>query len=104
MDTNLGWKGPEKYVATVPQIFDLLQDPQERYDIFMNNDTEYTWTMVTSNEAIGKLMKTYVEYPPRKLQSESYSGPLTLSNYQRYKYMQEALAKDGFDLPLPTGN
>ena len=43
VDTNLGWKGPEKYVATVPQVFDLWQDPQERYDIFMNNFTERTW-------------------------------------------------------------
>ena len=40
VDTNLGWKGADKYVATVPQIFDLWQDPQERYDIFMNNYTE----------------------------------------------------------------
>ncbi|PMC11708.1 arylsulfatase, partial [Klebsiella aerogenes] len=67
------------YVATVPQIFDLWQDPQERYDIFMNNYTEHTWTLVTFNEAITKLMKTYVEYPPRKPQSEAYSGPITLS-------------------------
>jgi arylsulfatase len=37
VDSNLGWKGPDKYVATVPQVFDLWQDPQERYDIFMNN-------------------------------------------------------------------
>ncbi len=37
VDTNLGWKGAEKYVATVPQVFDLWQDPQERYDIFMSN-------------------------------------------------------------------
>ena len=44
VDTNLGWKGAEKYVATVPQVFDLWQDPQERYDIFMNNFTERTWT------------------------------------------------------------
>ena len=43
VDTNLGWKGAEKYVATVPQVFDLWQDPQERYDIFMNNFTERTW-------------------------------------------------------------
>jgi hypothetical protein len=28
------------------KIFDLWQDPQERYDIFMNNYTERTWTMV----------------------------------------------------------
>ena len=49
---NLGWKGPDNYVATVPQVFDLWQDPQERYDIFMNNYTERTWTLVTINEAI----------------------------------------------------
>jgi arylsulfatase len=47
VDTNQGWKGPSKYVATVPQIFDLWQDPQERYDIFMNNYTERTCTLVT---------------------------------------------------------
>ena len=43
VDSNLGWKGAEAYVATVPQVFDLWQDPQERYDIFMNNYTEHTW-------------------------------------------------------------
>jgi hypothetical protein len=69
VDTNLGWKGPEKYVATVPQIFDLWQDPQERYDIFMNNYTERTWTMVPIGQELTELMKTYVKYPPRKLQS-----------------------------------
>ena len=40
VDSNLGWKGPDKYVATIPQIFDLWQDPQERYDLFMTNWTE----------------------------------------------------------------
>jgi hypothetical protein len=63
----------------VPQVFDLWQDPQERYDIFMNNYTERTWTMVTISDAIKKLMETYVKYPPRKLQSASYSGPLTIT-------------------------
>jgi arylsulfatase len=28
VDTNLGWKGADKYVATVPQIFDLWQIPR----------------------------------------------------------------------------
>src|SRR5215471_11255890 len=41
VDSNLGWKGAPEYVATVPQVFDLWQDPQERYDIFMNNYTEH---------------------------------------------------------------
>jgi len=104
VDANLGWKGADKYVATVPQIFDLWQDPQERYDIFMTNYTEHTWTLVTFNEAIGALMKTYIQYPPRKLQSEVYTGPLTLSQYQRFKWVREQLEKEGVDLPMPTGN
>jgi arylsulfatase len=104
VDTNLGWKGAEKYVATIPQVFDLWQDPQERYDIFMNNYTERTWTMITISQAIKDLMKTYIEYPPRKLQSEAYTGPLTLSNYQRFQWIREQLEKEGVGIPLPTGN
>jgi arylsulfatase len=104
VDSNLGWKGAEKYVATVPQVFDLWADPQERYDIFMNNYTERTWTMVTISAAIKDLMKTYVQYPPRKLQSESYSGPITLTQYQRFQYVRDMLKNEGISIPLPTGN
>lgn len=104
VDTNLGWKGPEKYVATVPQIFDLWADPQERYDLFMNNYTERTWTLVTINEAVREKMQTYVKNPPRKLQSEVYTGPITLTQYQRLKYVRDMLEEDGVSIPLPTGN
>jgi len=104
VDTNLGWKGAEKYVAIVPQVFDLWQDPQERYDIFMNNYTERTWTLVTISEAIKGLMKTYVQYPPRKMQSMGYDGPVTLSNYQKFQWVREQLEKEGVNIPLPTGN
>jgi arylsulfatase len=104
VDTNLGWKGAEKYVATVPQVFDLWQDPQERYDLFMNNFTERTWTLVTISEAIKEKMKTYVKYPPRKLQSEVYTGPITLTQYQRLQYVRERLEKEGIKIPIPTGN
>ena len=104
VDTNLGWKGPDKYVATVPQIFDLWQDPQERYDLFMTNWTERTWTLVTFNQAIGELMKTYAKYPPRKLQSEVYTGPITITSYQRFQWVREQLEKGGVNLPMPTGN
>jgi arylsulfatase len=104
VDTNLGWKGAESYVATVPQVFDLWADPQERYDLFMNNFTERTWTMVTISEAIKEKMKTYVQYPPRKLQSEVYTGPITLSEYQRFKFVRDQLASEGISIPLPTGN
>jgi arylsulfatase len=91
-------------VATVPQVFDLWQDPQERYDIFMNNYTERTWTLVSIGQAVEKKMKTYVQYPPRKMQSETYSGPITLRQYQRFQYIREQLEKEGVKLPMPTGN
>lgn len=104
VDTNLGWKGATKYVAVAPQIFDLWQDPQERYDIFMNNYTEHTWTLVTFNQAVSDLMQTYIKYPPRKLQSEGYAGPITLTKYQNFQFIRESLKKDGISLPLPTGN
>jgi arylsulfatase len=104
VDTNLGWKGETKYVATVPQVFDLWQDPQERYDVFMTNWTEHTWTMVSISDAIEELMKTYVKYPPRKLQSESYTGPIEISKYQRFEWVRKQLEEQGVDLPMPTGN
>jgi len=103
-DSNLGWKGPSSYVATVPQVFDLWQDPQERYDLFMNNFTERTWTLVTIGTAIKDLMKTYVQYPPRKVQSASYTDPITISGYEKYEWMREELKKGGVNLSLPTGN
>ncbi|WP_233271913.1 hypothetical protein [Paraburkholderia acidiphila] len=99
VDTNPGWKGPESYVATVPQVFDLYQDPQERDDIYMNNFTEHTWTIPAFAGAIKDLMKTYAQYPPRKAQSEACSGPVTLSQYERFQYIRESLQKSGSIYP-----
>ena len=104
VDANLGWKGAEKYVATAPQIFDLWQDPQERYDIFMNNYTERTWMMVPMGQAITEFMQTYVKYPPRKMQSMGYDGPVTLSGYQKFQWVKDELQKEGITIPMPTGN
>lgn len=104
VDANLGWKGPNSYVATVPQVFDLWADPQERYDIFMNNFTERTWILVSINAEIKKLMQTYVKVPPRKLQSEGYTGPITVSEYERFQWVRDQLSKEGFNLSMPTGN
>jgi len=104
VDSNLGWKGAEKYVATVPQVFDLWQDPQERYDIFMNNFTERTWMGVVMEQQLKKIMATYIKYPPRPVQSYGYTGPITLSNYEKFQNVREALEKQGFSIPMPTGN
>ena len=104
VDTNLGWKGAESYVATVPQVFNLLDDPQERYDIFMTTFTESTWAAVPANDDLAKLLKTYVQYPPRKLQSETYSGPITITAYQRFEWARKQLEEGGVHIALPTGN
>jgi arylsulfatase len=60
--------------------------------------------MVTMTEAIKGLMKTYVQYPPRKLQSMTYTGPITISNYEKFQWVREMLGKEGISLPMPTGN
>jgi hypothetical protein len=49
-------------------------------------------------------MKTYVQYPPRKLQSAVYTGPITISKFQRFDWVREQLKKEGVNIPLPTGN
>ena len=74
VDTNLGWKGAEKYIATVPQVFDLWADPQERYDMFMNNFTERTWMGPVMGQELKGIKASYVQYPPRKLQSLRLHG------------------------------
>jgi arylsulfatase A-like enzyme len=91
VDANLGWKGATKYVATAAQIFDLWQDPQERYDIFMNNFTEKTWFMPSASEQIAEFMKLYIKYPPRKLQSNLYPGPITIQDYEKIENVKEKL-------------
>jgi hypothetical protein len=33
-----------------------------------------------------------------------YAGPITISNYQKFQWVRQQLMKDGFTLPMPTGN
>ncbi len=104
VDANLGWKGPEKYVATCPQVFDLWADPQERYDLFMNNFTERTWMGPVMGQELDRVMKTFVQYPPRKMQGEGYTGPITITNFQKFEWLRNQLKTEGIHLGLPTGN
>ena len=58
--------------------------------------------MVSIGAAIKDLMKTYVQYPPRKQPNASYSGPITLQRYERFQFMRDALPKESINIPLPT--
>ena len=101
---ELGKCGGQSYVATVPQVFNLREDPIERYDILLTAGREKTWTIPTLMGEVERIMKAYVGYPPRSVQSESYSGPITLSEYHRFTMVLDRLEKAGFKLSLPTGN
>lgn len=96
---QLGWRGDETYVATVPAIYDLWQDPQERYDVFMNSYTEKTWTLPIFNKATQELMKTYNEYPPRPLQSEVFAGPMEITRYRTIQEVKMLMEEKGLSLP-----
>jgi hypothetical protein len=56
------------------------------------------------SQAIKELMETYVKYPPPKLQSMSYDGPIELSKYQKFQWLRDQLGKEGVNIPLPTAN
>ena len=34
-------------------------------------------------EQLKKVMKTFIDYPPRKLQADSYTGPISISACNR---------------------
>ncbi len=70
----------------------------------MNNFTERTWMGVVMEQELKRIMATYVKYPPRKVQSYGYTGPITLSNYEKFNSVREALEKQGISIPMPTGN
>lgn len=76
----------------------------ERYDVFMTTGRESFWTVPSLMGEAECVVKTYIEYPPRPVQSESYSGPLTLSQYHRFVTVREQLEKQGFSIGLPSGN
>ena len=54
----------------------------------MNSFTESTWIAPVMEEE-KKIMKSYIDYPPRKLQSYGYTGPVTISNYQKFQWIRE---------------
>jgi hypothetical protein len=67
----------------------------KRYDLFMNNLTERTWMAVPMGVELKKLMEAFVKYPPRKLQSLGYTGPITISEYQRLEWLRDQMKKEG---------
>lgn len=94
---ELGWRGPSKYSAVVPQIYNLWEDPQERYDIFMTSGRENTWSLPFFGRQLEQVAQSYQEYPPRPLQSDAYAGPMTISRFRAIERVREILQERGVD-------
>jgi arylsulfatase len=54
-------------------------------------------------QAVGDMVKTYLQYTPRKLQATG-TPPVTLSDYEKFDWVRKQLEKDGITLHMPTGN
>lgn len=96
---QLGWRGDQTYIATVPAIYDLWADPQERYDLFMNSFTEKTWTLPIFNKATEELMESYEKYPPRPLQSEVFTGPMEITRFRNIEKAKKLIKDKGIEIP-----
>ena len=46
-------------------------------------------------------MKSFVQYPPRKLQSEGYTGPITISGYEKFEDIKKQL--QNYKIDINTG-
>jgi len=55
-------------------------------------------------QELTKVMTSCVRYPPHKMQSYGYTGPITLSAYERFRWIRDQLEKEGVHVALPTGN
>lgn len=95
---ELGWRGATKYVATVPQVYNLWEDPQERYDIFMTTGRENTWAVPFFMGKLSDIIASYEKYPPRKMQSDTYSGPLSIDRFRALERIAPVLKKQGIDI------
>ena len=49
-------------------------------------------------QELEKVMKSFVQYPPRKLQSDGYTGPITISGYEKFEDIKKQLQNYNIDI------
>jgi len=79
-----------------------VRGPWERY-ADSKTHAKFTVSAKTISQRTNK-NESFVQYPPSKLQSEGYTGPVTISNYQKFEWLRNELKKEGAHLTMPTGN
>ncbi len=100
---QLGWSGAEKYVAGIPNVYDLMQDPQERTNIFMTPHSDVTWVAPLMQNKLQEIAASYDKYPPRPMQSLVYTGPMTINRFRTLEQIKEFMKQKKIELPkLPS--
>ncbi len=83
----------------VPAIYNLWEDPQERYDVFMTTGRENTWAIPFFGEEMKKVIATYKQFPPRPLQSVVFDG-ITIDRFRLMQQLIPQLKAKGIDVNL----
>jgi hypothetical protein len=52
-------------------------------------------------QALGEVIKSFLQYPPRKMQSYGCTGPIMLSDYEKFSWVRQQLEKDGINIHMP---
>jgi arylsulfatase len=52
---------------------------------------------------LAEIMKSYETYPPRKMQSEVYTGPMTIERFRKIEEIKDLLKKKGIQIPVLDG-
>lgn len=95
---KLGWLGDAQFVAVVPALYNLYEDPQERYNVFMTTGRENTWAASIFGRAMKKVVQTFVAYPPRPLQTEATERELTINRFRILQQLVPQLKAKSIDI------
>ena len=97
---NLGWLGDAQYAAVAPQFYNLYEDPQERYNIFMTTGRENTWLVPIFGPKLKEIVGTFVKYPPRPMQSEASDGEMTIDRFRILQQLIPQLKAKGIEINI----
>ena len=65
----------------------------------MNSQTETTWAAPIMGDQMKTVMQSFVEYPPRPVQSDSYPGPMSITRFRTIEQAKKLLKQKKIKLP-----
>jgi hypothetical protein len=65
---------------------------------------EHTWMGPVTGNELKRVMKTFIDYHPRKRQADSCTGTISLSGLENFEWLRDQLKKDGVNITISAGN